>query len=95
MLKIFSKNQKQYSSQKIINRRKLTRQNLIFLFGAIIIVGVLIIVLISNLSFLVDKINEGVSLASDEGIKKPNFFNIEGFETVREKVLSPSLIAPE
>lgn len=95
MFEIFKKNKDQYSSQKIVNRKKLDRQNLIFLLGAIIIIIVLVVAIVSNLSFLAEKINEGVGLAIDSGIKKPDFFNLEGFNRVKDKVLSPALVAPE
>lgn len=85
---IFSKNKEKYSSQKIITRKKLNQQNLIFLAGAVIIISVLIWAVVSNLSFLATKINESVRLTGG-GKSQIEVFNVDGFNSIRSKIAAP------
>lgn len=88
-----SNNQKkeEFSEAKRISRRHLVRQNLIFVVIAIIIVVILIFVIVSQLSFLIEKINKGIGI--DIKIEKEiKSFNIEGFNEIKDKIIKPSIL---
>ncbi len=76
---------------KAISKKSLTRQNLIFLISGIIIIAILIAVAISQITFLLDKINEGTKIPPilNGNIKS---FDIDGFNKIKDKLLAPSFL---
>jgi hypothetical protein len=89
---IFKSKRNGYFSQKEANRRQLKRQNLIFLAGGVIIIAVLILSVISGVSFLAQEINRGVGIVPQGDINKPELFEIEKFNQIKDKITSPSLM---
>jgi hypothetical protein len=73
---------------KAMNRKQLLTQNLIFVIIAVIIIIILTIVVISNLTFLLDKINKSLKVFGT-GEQIPSF-NIGGLDMIKDKLTTPT-----
>lgn len=76
---------KKYLGPRALNRRQLTRQNLIFLVVAIIIIAGLAALVISNLSFIVGKINQSFKVGNN-GTQNITQFDLKSFEQIQNKL---------
>ncbi len=81
----------EFSEAKKLSRKYLARQNLIFVIIAIIIVVILIFIIVSQLSFLIKRINKGIGIVN-EVEKDIKSFDIEGFNEIKDKIIKPSIL---